>query len=48
MTTTTSAEYLRQNESRFSLIVEQILTFALTTNVVGEVEDLSPNFKRIA
>ena len=48
MTTTTHAENLRQYKSRFSLIVEQILPFASSTNLIREVKSLSPNFKRIA
>ena len=34
MTTTTNAENLRQYKSRFSLIVEQILTFPSSTYLV--------------
>ena len=48
MTTTTNAENLRQYKSRFSLIVEQILAFASSTNLITEVKSFSPNFKRIA
>ena len=48
MTTTKSPEYLRQNESRFSLNVGLVLLVALSTNMVGEIEDLSPNITRIA
>ena len=48
MTTTTNAENLRQYNSRFSLIVEQILDFPLSTHLLGKVKNLSPNFKRIA
>ena len=48
MKTTTNAENLRQYKSRFSLIIEQILAFPLNTNLVRKVENLSPNFKRIA
>ena len=47
MTTTTNAKIFRQYKSRFSLIVEQILAFAASTNLVREVKNLSPNFKRI-
>ena len=47
MITTTNAENL-QYKRRFSLIVEQILAFASSTNLVREVKNLSPNFKRIA
>ena len=38
---------LTKYKSRFSLIVEQILGFASSTNLVREVKNLSPNFKRI-
>ena len=38
LATTTNAENLRQYESRFSLIVEQILAFASSTNMVREVK----------
>ena len=38
MATTTNAENLRQNKSKLSLIVEQILGFALSTNLVREVK----------
>ena len=48
MTTTKSPEYLRQNESRFSLNIGLVLLVALSTNMVGEIEDLSPNITRIA
>ena len=48
MTTTTNAENLGQYKSRFSLIVEQILVFASSTNLVRKVKNLSSNFKRIA
>ena len=48
MTTTTNPENLRQYKNKFSLIVEQILAFAWRTNLVSEVNNLSPNFKRIA
>ena len=37
-------EYLRQNESKLSLTVEQILVFATSTYLVGEVKNLFPNF----
>ena len=40
---TTNAENLRQYEIRFSLIVEQILAFASSTNLVREVKNLLPN-----
>ena len=48
MTAITNAENLRQYKRRFSLIVEQILAFTWDTNLVREVKNLSPNFKRIA
>ena len=40
---TTNAENLRQYEIRFSLIVEQILAFASSTNLVREVKNLLTN-----
>ena len=43
-----NAESLRQCKSRSSLIAEQTLAFASLTNLVREVKNLSPNFKRIA
>ena len=46
MTITTNAENFWQYKSRFSLIVEQILAFALTVNLDRKVKNLSPNFKR--
>ena len=48
MSTTTNADKLRQYKIRFSLIVEQILVFASSINLVRDVKNLSPNFKRIA
>ena len=48
MTTITNAENLRQHKIRFSLIVEQILAFALGTSMVREVKSLSPKSKQIA
>ena len=47
MTTATNTKNLRKYKSRFSLIVEQILAFPSSTNLVGEVKNLPPNFKRI-
>ena len=41
------AENLRQNKSRFSLNVEQILAFASSTDMVKEIKKWSPNFNRI-
>ena len=48
MTTITNAENVRQYKSRFSLIVEQILAFTLSTNFDKEVKNFSTNFKWIA
>ena len=47
MTTPTNAENL-QYKSRFSLIVEYILPFNSSTNLVRELKNFSSNFKRIA
>ena len=47
MTTTTNAENLQQYKSRFYLIVEEILAFASSSNLVREVENLSSTFKQI-
>ena len=44
----TNAENLRQYKSRFFLILEQILAFVSSTNLVKEVKNLPPNFKQIA
>ena len=44
MTTITNAEHLRQHKSRLSLIVEQILAFASSTNLVGEVKNVFRNW----
>ena len=43
MATKTNAENLRQYKNRFFLIVEQILVFALSGNLVGTVKNFSPN-----
>ena len=48
MKTTTHTENLRQYKSRSYKIVEHILAFASNSNLLTEVKDLSPNFKRIA
>ena len=48
MTTTTNTENVPQYKSRFLLIEEQMLAFALGTNVIAEVKNLFPIFKRIA
>ena len=49
-TTTTSidADSLQQYKSRCSLLVEHTLPFTLSTNLVKEVQNLSPHIKRIA
>ena len=48
MTMTTTAENLRQLKIRFYLILEPILAFASSPNMVREVKDLSPKLKQIA
>ena len=48
MTARTNAENLRLYKIRFPLILEQILAFASSPNMVREVKNLSPNFKKIA
>ena len=48
MTTAANAKNLWPYKIRFSMIVEQMLDFALSTSVVTEVQNLSPNFKRMA
>ena len=45
---TTNAENLQQDRGRFCLIRDQILTFALSTNLVRQVQNLPLNFKQIA
>ena len=45
MATTTNAESLRQYKIRFSLIVEQMLLFNSSLNMLREVKNISPNFK---
>ena len=47
MTNATNAENLRQYKIRFSLIVEQILSFISILNMFKEVKNLSPNFAEI-
>ena len=47
MTATTNAKNLRQYKIKFSVILEQILAFALSLNIVREVKNLSENFKKI-
>ena len=51
MITPTNAENLRKYTSTFALIVEQILAFAnfhWFTDLIGKVNNLSPNFKKMA
>ena len=48
MSVKTNAENLRQYKTRFALIVEQILAFTSSPNMVREIKSLSPNFKQIA
>ena len=45
MTTATNVENFGQYKRRFSLIVEQIIAFALTTSLFRNVKSLPPNFK---
>ena len=45
---TTNTENLQQYKSKFSLILEQIPGFTLTSNLVKGVKNLSPNFKQTA
>ena len=45
MTTATNAEDLRQYKSRFSMILEQILDFTWSTNLVREVMNFVLSFK---
>ena len=48
MTTITNPQFLRKDETRLCLIVEQTLSFTLSTNLFIEIEDVSPNFEQIA
>ena len=45
MTAPINAESFRQYRIRFSLIVEQILAFTSSPNMVREVKNLYPNLK---
>ena len=45
MTTTTNAGNLRQYKSRLSLIVEQILAFASSNNLVKDTQKFFDDFK---
>ena len=47
MTTKTNAENLQQYKSRFYFIVDRMLAFDLSTNLVRKVKNLPPNFKEI-
>ena len=48
MTKITNTENLQQYKRRFSLIVEEILIFASSTNLVREVKNMASIFKHIA
>ena len=48
MTATANTENFRQNKSRFSLVVEQILAVVTSTDSVREDKNLSLHFKRLA
>ena len=48
MTMKTNVENIRQCKSTFSFTAEQTLDFAPSSNLVREVRNLPPNFKRIA
>ena len=48
MTAITTAENLRQFKIRFFFILEQILNFASSPNMIEEAKNLSSNFKQIA
>ena len=48
ITATTIVENLRQNKITFSLILEQISAFVSHPNIVGEVKNLSLDFRQIA
>ena len=48
MITAKNPKNLRQNKNIFYWIVEQILAFASSTDLVREVKNLPPSFKRIA
>ena len=47
MKTTANVENLRQYKNRYSLIVEETLTFLSGSNLVKEVKNSSSTFKRI-
>ena len=47
-TANTNATTLRQHKIRFYLNVEQKLAFTSSPNMVREVKNLSPNFKKTA
>ena len=47
MATTTNVWNV-QHYIKLSLIIEQILAFALSIKLVIEVKNMSPNFKRIS
>ena len=45
MTATSNAKNLRQRKIRFSLIVEQILAFALHPNLAREIKIIASKFQ---
>ena len=47
MTKTTNAGNVRPYKNSFYLTVEQILAFTSSTDLIREVENLSPSFKPI-
>ena len=48
MLATTSGKNLRQYKNSLYLIEQEILALTSSPNMVGEVKNLSPNFKLIA
>ena len=48
MTKIKNPENLRQYRLRFSLVIEPILAFVSSTNLVRERKNVPPNFERIA
>ena len=47
MTAATNTENLQQFKSRFFFIVEQIMAFPSSLDMVQEVKNMSANFKQI-
>ena len=48
LTVVANARNLQKYEGRFSLIVEQTLTFTSSTNFAREIKNMSPNLKQNA